>query len=278
MAGNFNGTIYGDNVDFSGGTPITGKVTTDGQLLIGATAAPNIRVATLTEGTGIDIVNAAGSITISFDGSEVPTIPLSFPTDSGTATPAANALTVAGGTGMNTSGAAATVTINLDVPVDETNGGTAQTTYATGDILYASAADTLSKLTIGSAGEVLTVTGGVPTWEPAAGGAITWNEVTGTSQNAAVNNAYIANNGSLVTITLPSTFAVGDIVWVVGKGSGLWRLAANTGDTIHFGSQDTTAGGSLTATNRYDAVQVVGMTANSDWVCTGISQGNLTVA
>lgn len=277
MAGNFNGTIYGDNVDFSGGTPITGKVTTDGQLLIGATAAPNIRVATLTEGAGIDITNGAGSITISFDGSEVPEIPLSFPTDSGTATPAANALTVAGGTGMNTSGAAATVTINLDVPVDETNGGTAQTTYATGDILYASAADTLSKLTIGSAGEVLTVTGGVPTWEPAAG-AITWNEVTGTSQNAAVNNAYIANNAGLVTITLPGTFAVGDIVWVVGKGAGLWVLDAPAGDTIHYGSQDTSSGGTITATNRYDAIQVVGTVADTEWTCTGISQGNLTVA
>jgi len=43
-------------------------------------------------------------------------------------------------------------------------GGTGQSTYATGDMLYASALNTLSKRTIGAAGEVLTVAGGVPTW------------------------------------------------------------------------------------------------------------------
>ena len=51
-----------------------------------------------------------------------------------------------------------------------TNGGTAQSTYATGDTIYASASNTLSKLTVGSTGQVLTVAGGVPTWAtPAAG-------------------------------------------------------------------------------------------------------------
>ena len=43
-------------------------------------------------------------------------------------------------------------------------GGTGQTTYAAGDIVYASGANTLSKLAIGSAGQVLTVTAGVPAW------------------------------------------------------------------------------------------------------------------
>ncbi len=51
-----------------------------------------------------------------------------------------------------------------------TSGGTAQATYTTGDILYASATNTLSKLPIGSSTNVLTVTGGVPVWAaPAAG-------------------------------------------------------------------------------------------------------------
>jgi hypothetical protein len=56
----------------------------------------------------------------------------------------------------------------------EIHGGTAQTSYSTGDTLYASGANTLSKLTIGSSGNVLTVAGGVPTWAaPAAGSYIT---------------------------------------------------------------------------------------------------------
>ncbi len=56
--------------------------------------------------------------------------------------------------------------IVLATPVTETDGGTNQSTYTTGDTLYASASNTLSKLSIGSTGDVLTVAGGVPTWAP----------------------------------------------------------------------------------------------------------------
>lgn len=48
--------------------------------------------------------------------------------------------------------------------LDETNGGTGQSSFTTGDILYSSASNTLSKLAIGSSGNVLTVSGGVPAW------------------------------------------------------------------------------------------------------------------
>ena len=46
----------------------------------------------------------------------------------------------------------------------ETRGGTNQSTYATGDILYASGANTLSKLTLGTAGTILASAGGIPSW------------------------------------------------------------------------------------------------------------------
>jgi hypothetical protein len=45
-----------------------------------------------------------------------------------------------------------------------TAGGTGQTTYTTGDILYSSATNTLSKLGIGSSSQILSVVGGVPAW------------------------------------------------------------------------------------------------------------------
>jgi hypothetical protein len=107
---------------------------------------------------------------------------------------------------------------------------------------------------------------------------MTWSEVTGTSQNAVVNTAYIANNGSLVTITMPSTAAIGDRISVVGKGTGGWRIAQNAGQTIHFGSSNTTTGvgGRLDSTNRYDVVHIVCTTANTDFVVIG-SQGNIMV-
>lgn len=65
MAGFDNDVVYGTNVDFSGGFPVTGKVTTDGQLLIGSTASPNIRVGTIAAGsTKLAVTNGAGSISI----------------------------------------------------------------------------------------------------------------------------------------------------------------------------------------------------------------------
>jgi hypothetical protein len=48
-------------------------------------------------------------------------------------------------------------------------GGTGQTSYATGDIVYASATNTLSKLTAGTDGQVLTLASGVPSWAAPTG-------------------------------------------------------------------------------------------------------------
>ena len=87
------------------------------------------------------------------------------------------------------------------------NGGTAQSTYATGDTLYASAANTLSKLTIGTTGQVLTVSGGVPTWATASGGG--GATITGTTSNLTY---YIvgttSTSGSLSTASISNTNAV----------------------------------------------------------------------
>lgn len=49
-------------------------------------------------------------------------------------------------------------------------GGTGQSTYAKGDILYASAANTLSKLTAGTNGQTLQLQDGVPVWADMDGG------------------------------------------------------------------------------------------------------------
>lgn len=110
-------------------------------------------------------------------------------------------------------------------------------------------------------------------------GGLTWSEVTGTSQSAAVNKGYITNNGSLVTVTLPQFTAVtGDLVRVVGSGLGGWKIAQNSGQFIRFGNQTTTTGtgGSLASTVSYDAVEVLAVSSDSYWVVT-TSTGNLTV-
>lgn len=80
-----------------------------------------------------------------------------------------------GGTGSNLSatgpGALVQATLGADVTVeilDETRGGTAQSTFTQGDILYSSAANVLAKLAIGTAGFFLKVVGGVPAWAAVA--------------------------------------------------------------------------------------------------------------
>lgn len=120
--------------------------------------------------------------------------------------------------------------------------------------------------------------GSTATLSPAQGGAMTWTEVTGTSQAAAVGNGYITNNVALVTVTLPATAAVGQRVAIIGKGAGLWKLAQNSGQTIHFGSIDSTTGtgGYLAATVKYDCLEVICITANTDWVVRD-SVGSITV-
>lgn len=71
MAGFDNDVMFASNVDFRGVEPVVGQVTANGQLLIGSTVSPNIRVSTLTAGTGITITNGAGSITVATDGATV---------------------------------------------------------------------------------------------------------------------------------------------------------------------------------------------------------------
>ena len=104
-----------------------------------------------------------------------------------------------------------------------------------------------------------------PSLYDASGGGITWTEVTGTSQAAAVDNGYIANNSSLVTVTLPSTCAVGKTIRVAGKGAGLWKIAQNAGQQIIFGNKNTTSGtsGYVAAIYQYDSVELLCITADT---------------
>lgn len=107
-----------------------------------------------------------------------------------------------------------------------------------------------------------------------------WNSVTGTSQAMSGNNGYITNNAGLVTITLPASSSVGQEIKVAGQGAGGWLIAQNASQLIHVGSSATTTGvaGSLASTNRYDSLQMVCITANTEWSVVGGPQGAITVA
>lgn len=104
-----------------------------------------------------------------------------------------------------------------------------------------------------------------------------YSEVTGTTQAAAVNYRYTANNASQVVVTLPSTAAVGSTVEVTGKGVGGWRVAQNASQVIHQSSTATTTGtsGYVQSGNQYDYVKLVCVTANTTWLVIG-HEGALT--
>ncbi len=134
---------------------------------------------------------------------------------------------------------------------------------------------------VGTSGQLLTSNGAgaLPTFQASASLPFAWNEVTGTSQAGAVNNGYVTNNVGLVTVTLPSTAAFGDIVSVVGKGSGGWRVAQNAGQSIRLsGGGTTTVGvtGRLDSTGTDDTVEILCETANSGWIVIS-SLGTITV-
>ena len=101
--------------------------------------------------------------------------------------------------------------------VTESLGGTNQTTYTTGDLLYASAANTLSKLSAGAVNYVLTSGGAgvAPSWAvrgaTGAGGdtvfqensvVVTTNYTLTTAKNASSVGPITINGG--ITVTVPS--------------------------------------------------------------------------
>jgi len=114
--------------------------------------------------------------------------------------------------------------------LDETNGGTGQSTLTKGDLIYANAANTFAKLGIGASDTVLmTDATGLPAWtmlltkisgsSGAAGNYMTWQTL---SSNAAAN----------------ATTTVAAVMTTTGVGSGTWAFKY----LIRYQSSVTTTG------------------------------------
>jgi hypothetical protein len=117
----------------------------------------NVQLASSVAGNGltytsgvIDIVGTSGRISVSADAIDIST-------------------SYIGQSSITTLGTITSGTWHGNT-ITEGYGGTGQTSYAKGDILYASATNTLSKLTAGTDGMVLQQQGGVPTWAYMDGG------------------------------------------------------------------------------------------------------------
>lgn len=85
-------------------------------------------------------------------------------------------------------------TISLDLSaitagsLSAAHGGTGQTSYATGDMLYASGATALTKLTVGTSGQCLTSNGSIPTWGSCSGGGIVLSDLSAAGDDNDINN------------------------------------------------------------------------------------------
>jgi len=99
-------------------------------------------------------------------------------------------------------------------------------------------------------------------------------EITGTSQAANANTIYIPHNAALTTITAPSATTVGSLVQVVGEGAGGWRINFPAGYTAKGVGVTTSAGGSISSTDRYCTITLRLVAANT-FVITS-SQGTLS--
>jgi len=127
-------------------------------------------------------------------------------------------------------------------------GGTSFSTYATGDIIYASATNTLSKLAAGTNGYVLTLAGGVPSWAAAASGVTITND---TSTATAIYPTFTsATSGSVSGLSVtstklnftPSTGALAAPEIVASNGMLVHSSTVSTSYTIPTGSNAIAAG------------------------------------
>ena len=166
-------------------------------------------------------------------------------------------------------------------------GGTNLTTYTTGDILYASATNVLSKLPIGTTGQHLIVSGGIPSWSTdSALGTVTSVSWTGGLVSVATATTTPAltvagTSGGIVYFSSASTWASSAALTqygvVYGGGAGATPVATAAGTTGQVLTA-TTSGAPTWSATYAGTVTSVGFTGGLISVATATTTPALTVA
>ena len=170
----------------------------------------------------------------------------------------APAFLTVGGSPVTTTGTLALTYSGTALP--EANGGTAQTTYTMGDLLYASGANTLAKLAVGTTGQVLKVAAGVPAWgsDSAGTGTVTSIDVSGGTTGLTTSGGPITTSG---TITLAGTLDAANggtgvannaasTLTISGAYATTLTITAETGVTLPTTGTLSTLAGTETLTNK----------------------------
>ena len=153
-------------------------------------------------------------------------------------------------------------------------GGTGQTTWATGDMLYASGSNTLAKRTIGNADDVLMVSGGVPTWQSVT----TVRQIPQNAQSAAYT-LVLSDGGKHIfhpsadttarTWTIPANssvaFPIGTAITFVNQNAAGAITIAITSDTMRLAGAGTTGSRTLAANGVATAIKVT----STEWIISG---------
>ena len=205
----------------SGGTGLT-TIPTNGQLLIGNGSGYTLN--TLGTGVGISVVNAAGTITVANTGvlSNIAGSGISVSGATGNVTIAnTGVLSFSGGTTGLTPATATTGAITLAGTLIAVNGGTGQSSYAIGDLLYADTTTTLAKLPDVATGNAL-ISGGLST-------APAWGKIGLTTHVSGI--LPIANggtNGSATPTAYGVAYGTGTAYAFTAAGTAKQVLIANT--------------------------------------------------
>ena len=204
-----------------------------------------------------------------------------------TATSANNANTIAlrDGSG-NFSAGTITATLNgnatnVNGTVAESHGGTGITTYTKGDILYSSAANTLSKLGVGAVGQVLTISGGVPAWAALSGVGVT--SIAGTANQVFVNGGTAASIGA-ITLSLPQSINNG----ASPTFAGMTLSGMNTVGVVHNNASGVLSnslivdadisGAAAIADSKLATISSAGKVANTSTTATASNTNNAIVS
>lgn len=340
MPGFDNGVMFADNVDFRGAVSSgSAQVTADGELLIGSAVFPNIRIGTLgSSDNSITWTVGNGTITGQVTGGS--TAGKTITGDSGGAlAPTAGNWNILGSGSITTSGSVSTLTTQLTGLTNHAvlvgagtstitkiaatantgavlqNNSGADPSYSTAtypstttinQLLYSSAANTVTGLATANRAVLTTSSTGVPqatalatdgqliigstAGAPAAAtltagagvtitngsnsitiastsGSFTWTDVIGATQTLAAQNGYLTDRGGGVTYTLPASGSIGDTIKIVGK-LGLATITPNANQQILIGSTSGTVGvtGTAVANNVGDCIELICTTSGASTV------------
>ena len=172
-------------------------------------------------------------------------------------TPASGGVTTIsfGSTGLTPS-TATSGAVTVAGTLGPTSGGTGLTSYTQGDLVYASASNTLAKLPAGSNGQVLTLASGIPSWAASTSSGVSFvvTNFTATAAQTTFTVTYVvglvevyrngvklaiadytASNGTTIVLTNPAN--AGDVIEVVAFGAVNTAAVITAEDFSGTGSQ-----------------------------------------